>query len=147
MEYRRVRDADLPLLTEWLSATHVQRWFPNHPKDVLTARQRYAESIADRSPLRMWVAPGDGYPIGCVQDYRVRDCDDLAVRVQRLDAVALDYLIADPGHTGHGLGTRMVSRFLHGVLLRDHPDAGRFVAAPDHRNRASLRLLEKVGFT
>lgn len=145
--FRPMEVADLPDLVRWRSQPHVRVWFPEAVADVDAARERYGARIAGEAPVRMWVAQLDRRPLGYLQDYRVRDHDDYAVRVQQPDAVAFDYLIGEPGLVSRGIGTGMVGAFLREVLCRDYPDARHFVASPDHRNAVSLRVLEKLGFT
>jgi RimJ/RimL family protein N-acetyltransferase len=146
-EFRRLTDADLDDLVRWMAAEHAQPWFWNEPRSVEGARQIYAKELDGTSPTRMWIVVLDGRNIGYMQDYPVAAYDDYAVRVQDLEAIAFDYLIGEPELVDRGLGTQMVAAFCRDVLCRDHPDAPRFVASPDVRNKRSIRVLEKCGFT
>ena len=47
---------------------------------------------------------------------------------------------------GRGIGTQALWVYLRDVVRAHHPQARTFLAAPDHRNLASLRVLEKLGF-
>ncbi|MBW9216531.1 acetyltransferase [Mumia sp. zg.B53] len=144
--FRAMREPDLAMLVGWRSAPHVLAWFRDPPKDVDEARARYAERLAGEHPTCMWVVEVEGEPVGYVQDLPVASDDDLAVRVQLPGAVGFDYLIGRPDLIGAGLGTRMVAAYLTDVLLAAYPDARWFVACPDARNAASLRVLGKLGF-
>lgn len=145
--FRRLREEDLPVVVEWMSAPHAQPWYAGMPRDVAAARERYAGRIAGEDPVRMWVVEVGGRSVGLMQDYRVADLDELAVRVQDPEAVGFDYLIGEASLVGRGIGTRAVRAFLCEVLCRDYPDGPRFVACTDHRNVVSLRVLEKLGFS
>lgn len=145
--FRRLVDADLPALVDWMAAEHAQPWFGNEPRSPELARRHYAAELAGTSATRMWVVVLGGRPIGYLQDYPVAAHDDYAVRVQDPQAVAFDYLIGEPDLLGQGIGTAMIRAFCHDVLCPDYRDAPRFVASPDVRNRRSIRVLEKCGFT
>jgi hypothetical protein len=81
-----------------------------------------------------------------VQDYRIGDHPDYALLTGSPDAVGLDYAIGAPAFVGRGIGTRALWVYLRDVVRSGYPDAGEFFAAPDHRNAASLRVLDKLGF-
>ncbi|MGH1564789.1 GNAT family N-acetyltransferase [Mumia sp. DW29H23] len=144
--FRRMREADLDRVVRWRNEPHVLAWFRDPPKDVDDARDRYAERLGGDHPTRMSVVQVEGEPVGYVQDYPIDAEDDLAVRVQLPGAVGFDYLIGEPGLIGAGIGTRMLTAYVGDVLLPDYPDAPWFVACPDARNVASLRVLDKLGF-
>lgn len=146
ISFRRLVDADLVDLVRWMAAEHAQPWFWDEPRSVDGARKIYAGRLAGTSPTRMWVALLDERPMGYLQDYPVTAYDDYAVRVQDPQAIAFDYLIGEPDLVDRGIGTQMITTFCREVLCRQHPDAPRFVASPDVRNKRSIRVLEKCGF-
>jgi RimJ/RimL family protein N-acetyltransferase len=146
-DFRRLTDDDIPALVTWMAAEHAQPWFGDEPRTAELARQHYARELDGSSATRLWVVLLDGRDIGFVQDYPVAAYDDYAVRVQDLPAVAFDYLIGEPDLVGRGIGPRMIEAFCRRVLVRDYPEAPRFVASPDVRNKRSIRALEKCGFT
>ena len=95
----------------------------------------------------MWVAEVNGRSVGFVQDYRIArlprvrrpgagpGCDRRRLRDRR---PAVDRARdRDPDALGVA-GPDSHRRF---------PDAATYFAAPDHRNEASLRMLDKAGFT
>ncbi|GAA3530346.1 GNAT family N-acetyltransferase [Aeromicrobium panaciterrae] len=145
--FRRLTDADIPALVEWMAAEHAQPWFGDEPRTPELARTHYAKELDGSSPTRMWIVELDGRDIGYVQDYPVIAYDDYAVRVQDPHAIAFDYLIGIPDLVDRGIGTEMITTYCRDVLCRDYPDAPRFVASPDVRNKRSIRVLEKCGFT
>jgi RimJ/RimL family protein N-acetyltransferase len=145
--FRRLVEADLGDLVRWMAAEHAQPWFVNEPRSVEGASKIYAKELDGTSATRMWVVLLDGQPVGYMQDYPVIAYDDYAVRVQDPGAIAFDYLIGEPELIDRGIGTQMITAFCRDVLCRDFPDAPRFVASPDVRNKRSIRVLEKCGFT
>ena len=145
--FRRLADSDIAPLVGWMAAKHAQPWFGDEPRTVELARIHYATELDGTSATRMWIVVLDGEAIGYMQDYPVIAYDDCAVRVQDLEAIAFDYLIGRPELTGCGIGAQMIEAFCRTVLCRDYPAAPRFVASPDVRNKRSIRVLEKCGFT
>jgi RimJ/RimL family protein N-acetyltransferase/8-oxo-dGTP pyrophosphatase MutT (NUDIX family) len=147
LRFRPMTYDDLPPVVDWQRAPHANRWFHGERFNVAAATAKYGPRIEGVAPTRMWVVQVDGRDAGYVQDYRVRDHDEYAVKTQDLDAVAFDYLIGDPALVNKGIGTRMIWTYLRDVLRRDYPEAVRFIASPDHRNAPSLRVLDKCGFS
>jgi aminoglycoside 6'-N-acetyltransferase len=145
--FRPMTYDDLPAVVDWQRAPHANRWFHGERFDVAAARAKYGPRIDGVAPTRMWVVQVDGRDAGYVQDYRVRDHDEYAVKTQDPEAVAFDYVIGDPALVNKGIGTRMIWTYVRDVLRRDYPGAPRFIASPDHRNAPSLRVLEKCGFS
>jgi len=141
MTFRRLTDEDLPALVAWMAAEHAQPWFGDEPRTVEGARTIYAKELDGTSATRMWIVVLDGVDIGYVQDYPVIAYDDYAVRVQDPEAIAFDYLIGLPDLIDRGIGTQMITTFCRDVLCRDYPEAPRFVASPDVRNKRSIHVL------
>ncbi|WP_246209995.1 GNAT family N-acetyltransferase [Nocardioides piscis] len=129
------------------SGPHVRRWWTSHadPSPEAIGR-RCAADIDGTTATRIWIAEVNGRSVGFVQDYRVGDHPDYALLAPDPDAVGLDYAIGEPEWVGRGIGARILWAWM---LKAQHrlPDASAYFAAPDHRNEASLRVLEKVGFT
>ena len=94
----------------------------------------------------MWVIEVNGRSVGYVQDYLIGDHPEYAILTAEPDAIGIDYVIGEPSWVGRGIGTRVLWTFLREVVRPDYPDATTYAACPDHRNGASLRVLEKLGF-
>lgn len=137
---------DLPDLVRWRQSGHVRAWWAadGEPTPENVAAQ-YAPDIDGMTPTRLWIAEVNGRSVGFVQDYRIGDYPEFALLSAHPDAIGVDYAIGDPQWVGKGLGTRVVWAWM---LRAQHrfPEATAFFAAPDHRNAASLRLLDKLGF-
>ena len=98
------------------------------------------------SPTRMWVVEANGRSVGFCQDYRSATTPSTPSLAPDPDAVAVDYAIGDEKFVGRGIGTRMMWAWMASARRR-YPDVTAYFSSPDHRNAASLRILEKVGFT
>jgi len=143
---RAMTRGDLPDVARWRSSDHVRRWFSaDGPPDLSTVTERYGPGIDGMSPTRMWVVEVNGRSVGFCQDYRIRDYPEFAVLTPDPDAVGVDYAIGEERFVSRGIGTRMLWAWLASARRR-YPDVAAYFSAPDHRNTASLRILEKVGF-
>jgi aminoglycoside 6'-N-acetyltransferase len=143
---RAMTRGDLGDLVRWLGTDHVSRWFAAQgtpTADWVTAR--YGPRIDGMEPTRMWVVEVNGRSVGFCQDYRLRDHPEFAALTPDPEAVGVDYAIGEPHLVGEGVGAAMLWAWL-GSALRRYRGVTTYFAAPDHRNHASLRVLEKVGF-
>ena len=135
---------DLGDVARWRQSEHVQRWFVGET-DLEAITRHYGPRIDGTSPTRMWVVEANGRSVGFCQDYVIRDHPEYAVLTPDPDALAVDYAVGDETFLGRGIGTRLLWAWLASARRR-HPAVSSYFASPDHRNAASLRVLEKVGF-
>ena len=143
---RAMTHGDLPDVARWRASDHVHRWWDQDGEPTLEAVTRqYGPGIDGVTPTRLWVVEANGRSVGFCQDYRLRDYPDFAVLTPDPEAIGVDYAVGDEAFTGRGVGTRMLWAWLAGARRR-FPDVTACFAAPDHRNTASIRVLEKVGF-
>jgi aminoglycoside 6'-N-acetyltransferase len=143
---RAMTRGDLPDVVRWRSSERVRKWWDaDGEPDLASVTARYGPRIDGMTPTRMWVVEAQGRSVGFCQDYRVRDYPEYAVLTPDPNAVAVDYAIGDDRFTGRGIGTRMLWVWMAGARRR-YPDVTTYFSSPDHRNEASLRVLEKVGF-
>jgi aminoglycoside 6'-N-acetyltransferase len=147
LDIRPVTREDFSVICAWQSMPHVARWWNDDTRTTRDLERHYGPALEGTDPTRLWLVEVNGRPCGFLQDYCIADYPDYAGLTGRADAIGFDYLLGDPQLVGKGVGTRVVWTFLHDVVAPAYDGATTLFAAPDHRNVASRRMLEKLGFT
>jgi aminoglycoside 6'-N-acetyltransferase len=144
---RAASRGDLPDLVRWRQSPAVHRWWVSdgEPTEENVTAQ-YGPEIDGMTPTRLWIGEINGRSVGFVQDYRIGDYPEFALLAPDPGAIGVDYAIGEESWLGRGLGTRILWAWLLRTRHR-FPDATAYFAAPDHRNEASLRVLDKLGFS
>jgi aminoglycoside 6'-N-acetyltransferase len=144
---RAMTQGDLADVTRWRQAEHVHRWWASDGDPTPEAVQAaYGPAVDGMTPTRMYVAEVNGRSIGFLQDYLIADYPEFALLCPDPQGVGVDFAIGELAWVGRGFGPRILWAWMERARKR-FPQATSFFAAPDHRNRASLRMLSKVGFT
>jgi aminoglycoside 6'-N-acetyltransferase len=148
ISWRRLGEADFPLLRTWLERPHVARWWHHETSPEAVARD-FGPAARREEPSDDLLALLDGRPVGLVQRCRLADYpgyrDEIATVVPVPGgAVTLDYLIGEPELTGRGLGPELIRSILARTWA-ELPDANCVMVPVAAANRASWRALEKAG--
>ena len=148
--WRRLVEADFPLLRQWLLQPHVQRWW-NHETTPEAVERDFGPVARGEEPSEDLLVFEDGVPVGLVQRSRYGDypeyLDELApILPVDEDTVSVDYLVGDPARCGHGLGPRIIAAVVEATWT-DYPSAPAVVVPVAAANRNSWRALEKAGLT
>jgi len=146
---RPLAEADLPLVSRWLSQPHVAHWWRD-PADLESVKAQYRPGLSGADPTEVFVIEVAGQPAGLIQQYLVADEPEWARAIDATGAVTgsaagIDYLIGEPAFTGHGHGTAAI-RVITARAFGRYPDADVVVAAPQQANVASWRALERAGY-
>jgi aminoglycoside 6'-N-acetyltransferase len=64
LEFRPFTRADLPLLSTWLDAPHVARWWPREDASADALAAYYDPAIDGTDPTRLFLILADGAPVG-----------------------------------------------------------------------------------
>jgi RimJ/RimL family protein N-acetyltransferase len=144
--FRRLVDADLPMLHGWINEPGTAPWWPDRERTWDGVVEHYGEQVTD---VEQYVIVLDGEPAGWIQTYALADDEayQAACVGVGVDPAAggIDYLLGDPAHRGHGIGPAVIDAFVTEVVFAGH-DWPQVCAGPDPANRASWRALEKAGF-
>lgn len=154
MRFRRLTDADLPLLHRWLNEPGVVTWWEGDDVSWDGVVRDYGAGGDAR--IEHWLASEGDRPVGWIQCYPAAAYVDdpvdgvearawLAAGADR-DAASIDYLLGDPTDRGRGLGAAMVAAFVDEVVFGRHPSWTQVVVSPQLANTASWRTLERAGF-
>lgn len=143
ISFRPMTRADLPVVHEWLSREHVRRWWRDSRR-LEDVEARYGPAIDGDEPTRMFVIEIDGHPAGAIQTYLASDYPEWIG--DEPGVAGVDLFIADEGLIGRGLGPRILTEFVRGIVFADQAVTA-CVASPDVRNHPSIRAFEKAGFT
>lgn len=150
MTWRRLTEADFPLLRDWLLSPHVARWWHHETTPEAVARD-FGPAARGEEPSEDLLVSLSGAPVGLVQRSRYGDypeyIEELApILAVHPETVSVDYLIGEVSLTGKGLGARVI-RAVVDETWTSHPAAPAVVVPVSAANRASWRALEKAGFT
>ncbi|MFE1904873.1 GNAT family N-acetyltransferase [Streptomyces gardneri] len=147
--WRRLGEADFPLLGEWLSQPHVARWWNHETSPEVVARD-FGPGARGEEPSEDLLVLLDGRPIGLVQRCRLADFPDYEAELTAAEvdvpdgAMTIDYLIGDPGLTGRGHGAELI-RAVVAATWTDHPGSTTIIVPVHTANRPSWRALERAG--
>ncbi|MFW6089381.1 MAG: GNAT family N-acetyltransferase [Gemmatimonadota bacterium] len=143
-EFRPLREADLPLLLEWLDRPHLREtWGPERTLDDV--REKYLPRIiAGEDAAQPYVASLDGEPVGYIQCYRAGSVPGWYPDEPGPGVWGIDQFLADGDRLDQGLGTAMVSQFVE-RLFRDQAVA-EVRLDPHPENHRAIRCYEKAGF-
>jgi len=142
IEFRPLREDDLPLVRAWLEREHVRRWWRGPIDEAIDKRRQGIEE--GRTDQYLIVV--DGRPAGLIQTYLVADSPDWEEIVGAEPGLAgVDLLIGEEELVGRGLGPEVLQAFAREVVFA-RPETHACVATVEEPNRRSWRAFEKAGF-
>lgn len=146
--FRRLAEADLPVLHRWLNEPGVVRWWEGDDVRWQAVVRDYGPTAQDST--EHWIASLDATDIGWIQCYPAADEPEetepwFALGVDRA-AAGIDYLVGDPENRARGIGSAMIRAFVADVVFGLHEHWSQACADPYADNVASWRALEKAGF-
>ncbi len=148
VRFRHLERSDFALLADWFARDHVAPWW-REPADLPAIEARYGPTIDGPDATEVFIVELDRRPIGLIQRYLVDDdpawSAALAPANAPRPAAGIDYLIGEQSLTGHGLGPRIIDRFLTDTWRR-YPAVVAVLVAVQQTNGRSWRALEKSGF-
>ena len=147
IDFRRLRESDIPVLHEWIHRPHVLEWWGGEAgcATLEQTRSKYLSRLVDESHVRPHIAVLSGKPIGFIQSYVAVECGDGWWQDETDSGVwGIDQFLADGTTLGRGIGTRMVSAFVR--RLFEDGRVTRVQTDPDPRNLRAIRCYEKAGF-
>lgn len=149
LTWRSIVETDFPLLSEWLSRPHVHRYW-NHDFTPEGVTRDFGPGARGEEAGEDLLVSVDGQPVALVQRSRIEDyAEDFSELGAIVDvpagAVTIDYFVADPAHTGRGLGTAVI-RAIVADTWSSYPDCPAIIVPVVAGNTASWRALARAGF-
>jgi aminoglycoside 6'-N-acetyltransferase len=137
LTFRRVYEADLPMLGRWLLSPAVARWYPD---------AHYIEDLEDQlgdSRIAMNLVLLDGAPVAYVQDYDIHAWNDHPLSFLPLGARGLDTFIGEAALIGRRLGSAYLRARGDALFAEGAPALG---IDPAEENYVAQRAFDKAGF-
>ena len=142
--FRPLEADDLRLVHAWIQKPHVREWWGE--REYADVEGKYLPAIGGDDPTDHYLILLGGRPIGFVETYLVSDYPEWEEHVRVGPGVAgVDLFIGEEAFLHRGLGPQVLRQFVREVVFAD-PRVHAVVAAPDVRNRPSIRAFEKAGF-
>lgn len=147
LEFRLLKDADIPLVATWLNREHVKKWYEIPHLGItiddwlFEISERYGEFKWLTHLIVLW----QGCPIGLCQYYKCTDSDEDFGTLPLSGSYGIDYFIGEERCLKKGLGKKLVSALVKEIF--SFPDAERVTADIDKNNIASEKTLLSCGFT
>jgi len=152
VSFRPLTDDDLEMLHGWLNEPGVVAWWEGDDVswDGVVGDYGSAGRAERGDRTEHWVAVVDGSDVGWIQCYPTTDEPGEAqewwdLGVDRT-AAGIDYLVAEPGARGRGVGSAMIRAFVVDVVFGRHSEWTQAAAAPFVANAASWKALRRAGF-
>ncbi len=149
ISFRRLTEADLPMMHGWLNSTEVARWWDvdgrRYP-DWETVVSKWTPLVQGGEPVQCYLILYDEKPIGYIQ------CalnDDQPAHKEAFgveDGTAgVDVFIGEEDYLHKGLGSSIIGKFLREVVFVIY-DVAVCVIDPEPENAIAIRSYEKAGF-
>ena len=146
--FRKVNEADLGLLHDWLNRTHVHEWYDKDKSNTFDEiKSRYLPKILGKQPTDCYLACDDGKPFGYLQTYRVNDWPEFGDHIgYDWSTASVDLYIGDESYLGKGYGKKMLSQFLRDVVF---VKAGidTCILGPEPENLRAIAVYKSVGYS
>jgi RimJ/RimL family protein N-acetyltransferase len=147
INFRRVIQADLPLLYTWFEKPHVAAWWPVPEENEFF--KDFLEKIRSKTTIPLLVYSNQ-IPIGYLQYYHIDRTREKAgswlPTELPVTTIGTDQFIGDENYLGKGYGTLLLKEFIK--QLHDlEPTVTTVIVDPDPENAVAIRCYEKVGFT
>ncbi|MBA2289167.1 MAG: acetyltransferase [Chloroflexia bacterium] len=146
VQFRKLEEADLPVLKAWLEDPDVAPWYGSDSTDLDALRAEYGDKIRGERRDHSFIIQIDGEDAGYIQCYVIDDHPDYARQI-RVDpgAVGIDLFIGEPSARNRGYGAAVIRAFLEQIVF-GKLDATVAIIAPEPGNARAIRAYEKVGF-
>ena len=142
--FRPMTEKDLPLLSEWFSRPHLQKWWREQVVSVSRLREKYLPRISGKDDAKPFIICMNGSPVGYIQYYQAWINKDWWPDTPKKGSLGIDQFIASEDQLGQGMGREFISRFIQ-ILMTD-PSVIEIRVDPHPDNIRAIRCYENLGF-
>ena len=140
---RKVTDADISMLTEWLHKDYILKWYhdPDDWMHEIEGRNR------DFGWIHHFIVMDNEIPVGFCQYYDcydAKDIEDWYCVTERGDTFSIDYLIGNEAYLRRGYGKAIVKLLTDTIEKREQ--GKQIVVQPEKENNASNHVLMANGY-
>jgi RimJ/RimL family protein N-acetyltransferase len=147
--FRKLTEADLPLIYRWLNTPHVHEWFKECGKNEPTLQRvtgKYLPRIHCQEPVYCYLVLYDNRPVAYIQSYRIEDFPTAKAMVTDSTNVAgTDTFIGEVDFLHGGFGAVYIRKFLREIVFPE-PGITSCIIDPEPTNRIAIKAYEKAGF-
>lgn len=142
--FRRLTEADLPLMHRWRNNPAITRWWEAVPEYAAIVA-KYTPRISGEEAVHPYIALADAVPIGYLQWCRLDKVPGHAAEGMAEGSAAVDLFIGEDAYRGRGIGAAMLRAFLREIVFAEQDIRTCFID-PDPENATAIRSYERVGF-
>jgi aminoglycoside 6'-N-acetyltransferase len=146
IDFRRLTEADFPILTHWLAERHVRAFYQKSPATLKQVAEEYGPAVRQEEPTICSLAVHRGAPFAYLQSYRNADYPDWADIIGAADGISVDLFIGDPAYLRRGFGQAALRGYLGEVAFPSHVGERLAYIGHEMTNHAALRCSRAVGF-
>jgi aminoglycoside 6'-N-acetyltransferase len=136
--FRRMTEADLPLLRQWLQTPDAAAWWGELDEEMANLGADLQEP-----GMRLWIVSLGDLPFAFLQDYTVHAWDWHPYRDLPPGTRGIDQTIGVTDMIGKGHGSAFIRQHVQRLFDEGAPVV---VTDPDPGNARAIRAYEKAGF-
>ena len=136
--FRRMSEADLPLLAQWLALPDWRRWWGEPEAELVNLAADLHEPA-----MRLWIVALGNTDFAFLQDYDIDALPDHPYRGMPKGSKGLDQSIGLAEMIGRGHGSAFIRAHADALLADGTPCV---VTDPHPQNTRAIRAYEKAGF-
>lgn len=137
--FRRMTEADLPLLRQWLQTPAASEWW-----GALDDEMENLAADLHEPGMRLWIVSLDDLPFAFLQDYDPHAWAEHPFNDLPKGTRGIDQTIGVPEMLGKGHGSAFIAQHVQRLFEEGAPVV---CTDPDPTNARAIRAYEKAGFT
>lgn len=135
--FRRLTEADLPLVRQWLDMAHVRVWWPDAEKQIALMQQDM-----DNSQIDMWLVEMMGQPFGYLHDHDAQSFGMPQYADLPRGTRVISTFVGDAAFVGPGYSVGYISARVRDLRIKHTMIA----AGPNATDTRSVSIYSQAGF-